>query len=268
MTNKINRERSANPSNQTPKAKARNEKNNKKSLYLTCIQGNPPLQHKRTRRKLTSKEIEVIKKSREKGISNKEICKRLGISYPTLANWVKRLDLPKKYEGERERNLRRICSAVERLGCCTIKELSEETGTPPYTIDKYISYLLRRGEIGKIAIRRGGKSKLTHRGTELFGETAGLVLFYLDKKEAISRLLNTITKSQDKGIKCALTHYLKNFGFTKAEIEEINKERITQESTVNLHLKIRDIENLSKKEPAPTSLMNLFILSNIQIAFL
>jgi predicted transcriptional regulator len=266
MSQAIDREKEANLFNQD--LKVRNKKVYQEDFLSIRGKEHPSSQKKGRKIKLTQEKVVAIKKLRKQGLPNEQICKQLGISYPTLAKWIKRLALPKKYEGQRERNLRRIHSAIERLGCCTIKELSEETTIPSYTTDKYLNYLLRRGEIGKITIRRGRKSKLTHRGTELFGETSGLVLFYLDKREAISRLLNTITKSQDKGIKCSLTHYLKNFGFAKAEIEEINRKRIIQENIVNLQLKIRDIEHLSEKKLIPRSLMNLFTLPNIQMALL
>jgi DNA-binding MarR family transcriptional regulator/DNA-binding transcriptional regulator YiaG len=218
------------------------EKINQRSSCLTCSHLSSQL--KRKRGDLTLEEIELIRKLRGQNLPNKQICNQLGISYPTLAKWIRKLTLPKKYEEGREKKLKQIYSTIERLGCCTIKEVSEETKIPAHTTQKYINYLLKKGKIERSAIRRGGKSKLTHRGAELFGESSGLVLFYADKREVISRLLDTITSSQDRGTKSALTHNLKNFGFTKAEIEEINRERIIQENKVNLQLKKRDIENL------------------------
>ena len=198
----------------------------------------------KAKKRPTLKERELIRISRERGISNKEMCERLGVSYPTLAKWIKRLGLPNRYEEERERNLKEIYSAIERLGCCTIKEVSGETKIPSHTTQKYLNFLLKEGKIEKIAIKRRRRSKLAFRETELFGEVSGSVFFYKDRKEIISRLMETMSRSQGKGIKSALTHYLKSFGFTREEIDVINRGRSIPDGVTSLQLKAGDIEKL------------------------
>ena len=198
---------------------------------------------------LNPKKIDALKRLRERNAPNKEICKRLGIGSSTLAKWIKRLGLPNRYEEERERNLKEIYSAIERLGCCTIKEVSEETELRIPTLQKRMSGLTRQGELKKIDIKRGGKGKAVYKLTYLFGESAGLVLFYRARKEVICRLLRTITTSTDDGIKRALTYYLNNFGFSQEEIEWINKARLTHQNKVNIQLKREDVECLRSLRP-------------------
>jgi DNA-binding transcriptional ArsR family regulator len=198
---------------------------------------------------LNPEKIETLKRLRERSVPNKEICKRLEISSPTLAKWIKRLGLPNRYEEERERNLKEIHSAIERLGCCTIKEVSEETELRISTVQKHMSSLTRQGKLKKIDIKREDKGKVVYKLAELFGESAGLVLFYRARKEVICRLLRTITTSTDDGTKRALTRYLNSFGFSQEEIEWISKARLARQNKVNIQFKSEDVERLQNLRP-------------------
>ena len=269
MPNWIDNEEDEKQRNQMIKGKSKTKKNRQGACSDPTQKFRSPHKRKpkKRREKLTLEEIEIIKQSRKKGLANAEICELLKISYSTLAKWVKKLDLPKKYEGERQKNLTLIHSAIERLGCCSLKELADEIEVPLYTIDKYVNYLVRKREIRKIAISRGRKSKLTHRGTELFGESLGSVFFYKDRKEIISRLMETMSRSQEKGIKSALTHYLKSFGFTREEIDVINRGRSIPDGVINLQLKAEDIEKLSREGADPKFLINLSANASVQMVF-
>jgi hypothetical protein len=196
----------------------------------------------------TDDTLEKLKTLRSLGFSNRDIAEEMGVSLPTITRWAKEFGLDSKYKELRERSTSLIIGVLDRVGCCTLKDLSEMLEMPPHTIDRYLNLLLRQGEIGKISFHRGRKSRLKHRGVELFGDFSGQVIFFHDKKALISKIAENVSRDNNKGTKAALSHHLKCFGLSSEEIRDINRLRLSTPSRTNLFLKISEIEQISSYE--------------------
>jgi predicted transcriptional regulator len=184
--------------------------------------------------KVRCKEAIMLK---EEGISETRICEMLGIKKEVLSAWMNKPKRESKHREQTEERAAEITDTVSRLGCATIQEISEESGLSVRYVQKAIPEIVRKGKLEKIALAIGKKSRHYFRSRDLFGEYAGSMLFYMDRKAMFTKLVEIIPNPAEKGLKSSLTRYLRNFGLKREEIEKLYRVKDSKNSIVNVQLK-------------------------------
>jgi hypothetical protein len=175
----------------------------------------------------------------------------------TLAKRVKKLGFPAKHRENKSRMLNQILMTVQKMGCCTIQEISEEKGMKPSFVQKSLGIMQREHLIEKVEIKRGGKGKGAKKFNEVFGKNSGKVLFYRERKELLYRILMHLSTSQGSDIKKTLTYYSRRFGLKQEEIDWLSKERISRQK-VSFQIKPEEFEKLISSFGSNENLHSLF----------
>ena len=205
-------------------------------LFSICLDSSYAPFHARIEKKDRLK-VEEASLLEEKGISQIKICEILGIKKDTLSSLTSEMKSKKRCSEQTDKRVFRIIDAVNRLGCATIHEISEESGVSIPHVQKVIPEIVRKGKLEKISLTIGKKSRHYFRSRDLFGSYAGSMLFYRERKEMLAKLAEIVPNPAERGLKASLTRYLRNFGLTGEEIEELYRVKDFKNAIVNVQLK-------------------------------
>jgi len=175
-------------------------------------------------RKLTDEKIRLLKELREQKLPNKLIAEKLEVHPITVWYWVKKLGLPNQRE-TRQKNIEKAYDVLAKLRCATISEVAENLNASHPAISKYLRTLQYQGKIRRIQVkvsRRGssrGKGSIKYGGADLFGDLAGVTLFFTNEQALAERLLPHLPKNPSRYVRKALTSHLRRFKLSEETVE-------------------------------------------------
>jgi len=206
-------------------------------------------------RKLTDEKIRLLKELREQKLPNKLIAEKLGVNPMTVYYWVKKLGLPIRRE-TRQKSIEKAYDVLAKLRCATISEVAENLNASYSTISKYFRTLQYQGKIRRIQVKVSGggssrgKAGIKYGGADLFGDLAGVTLFFTSEQALAERLLPHLPKKPSRHVRKALTSHLRRFKLSEETIEWLYL-KLSGEDEVKEKLKI---EVIPKTEVPPLGL--------------
>jgi hypothetical protein len=176
------------------------------------------------KRRLSSQQVEQLKKLYLEGVPFSQISTELKVSKGTIAKYSKGLKARSPLKGKTKPGLKtraltrkeKICSIIDELGACSFEEIEQQLSLNHYLLLKDLNQLVKAGEIKRLFLLKLGKQR-----KKLGKISKEKILYYRSRAKLLEVLINSINEIGTKR-SAELTRLLASL-LPKTEVQKINE---------------------------------------------